>query len=140
MATANDGFSSTGHTTISSPKPELSRHSMETENVRENGHARGVSPNGSTRQERESVEQCPGSQPRQKAGTVNGKDKSRLEHFAPDRQDNRTRRTRIHNRNVPRHNRSAWATVRRKIEAAVDVLNLVWGGYLIGLILIHFLI
>lgn len=140
MATADDRFSQTGHSTASSSQPGLSRHPVATENVRTNGGARTGPSNGYARQGGEPAQQCPGPQQGKKAGAVNGKAARRPEQLAPDYQDNRTRRTRVHNRNVPGHNRSAWANLRRKIEAIVDVLNLGWGTYLAGLVLVHFLI
>ncbi len=140
MAIANDRFGQTGHSDGISTKPGLPRHSVEAENVGTNGYARRDPPNGSPRQERVPPERRPGSQQGQKAGAVNGKAESGLEHFASDRQGAHSRRPHGRGRNVARRNRSVGATVRRKVEAVVDVLNLGWGTYLVGLVLIHFLI
>jgi len=140
MATANDRFSQTRHSTVPSPEPGLLRHPVETENGGENGYARSGPSNGSARQEREPAQQRFGPRQGQKAGAVNGKVEGGLDQFASDRETSHTRSPHGRKRNVSRHNRSAWSYLKRRMIAVVDVLNLGWGTYLVGLVLVHFLI
>ncbi len=137
MATADDRFSQTGHGTVSPSQPGLSRHPVATENVRTNGDARRGPPNGYARQGGEPVEQCPGPQQGEKARAVNGKAARRPEQFTPNREGARVRGAGSRNRNIPRHNRSAWVNVRTRVEPVIDLLNLGFGLYLVGLIVMH---
>lgn len=84
--------------------------------------------------------QRPGPQQGQKAGAVNGKTESRLEHYTSDREGAHTRSAHGGQRNMARRNRSTWSNIRSRVEPVIDVLNFGWGTYLVGLVLVHFLI
>ncbi len=118
------------------PEPRV----MANEHVGTNGHARTSSPNELPGEGRGSLGQRSRPQQGQKAGAVNGKDERRFEQPAPDRQAAHPHISGRRNGNVARRNRSVGSYIRPRVEAVVDVLNIGWGAYLAGLVLMHFLI